>query len=100
LLHERLTTLYKHAEAKFTPKESRNPDEQSSTNGPHNNNNIESKDVAPLLMAMQNIAVNLFKLESEGLRMLASRNASGIGNYEQRRSVPLIESGATGSGKE
>ena len=60
LLSERLTRLYKQAELDLT----RNP----LTEGGGNHR-------ASIYLAAQNIAINIFKLESEGLRVLANGQA-------------------------
>lgn len=70
LLQERLTRLYRQAETRLT--------------GAAGNNTMTSKDIAQVLAMAQNIAINIFKLESEGLRILASQrnvNASIDNGY-------------------
>jgi hypothetical protein len=59
LLHDRLTKLYRQADMALQID-------------PETNQLLflDSKDYANVLLASQNIAINLFKLESEGLRIL------------------------------
>ena len=72
LLSERLTRLYKQAELDLT---------QNSYREGGNNR-------ASIYLAAQNIAINIFKLESEGLRDLANGQARQMrdpSNYNQSR---------------
>ncbi len=74
LLSERLTRLYKQAELDLTQ-----------------NTTIESgNNRASIYLAAQNIAINIFKLENEGLRVLANgqgRQLRGLEAYNERRGV-------------
>lgn len=70
LLHDRLTKLYRRAESRLletridpVTKEVRYT--------------IDGHDLAPNLLAAQNLAVNIFKLEMEGLRVLQGNNKYG-----------------------
>jgi len=70
LLHDRLTKLYRNAELKLQLKKSNSED-------PY----IESRDYAATVLAAQNLAINIFKLESEGLRILNNfADATNSGN--------------------
>jgi hypothetical protein len=74
LLSERLTRLYKQAELDLT---------QNTL--PEGGNNRAS-----IYLAAQNIAINIFKLENEGLRVLANgqgRQLRGLEVYNERRGV-------------
>ena len=76
LLSERLTRLYKQAELDLT--------QNTSTEGGNNR--------ASIYLAAQNIAVNIFKLESEGLRILANgqgRQLRGLQAVNERRGTGL-----------
>lgn len=71
LLHDRLTKLYRQTEVKLSLKK---PNSEEPF--------IDSKDYAATVAVAQNLAINIFKLESEGLRILnefGSRNQSGNG---------------------
>jgi hypothetical protein len=78
LLSERLTRLYRQAEldlAQTTPAEGGN-------------------NRASIYLAAQNIAINILKLESEGLRILADgkgRQLRGLPTYTERRNRDLLE---------
>ena len=75
LLSERLTRLYKQAESDLT--------QNTLIEGAGNNR-------ASIYLAAQNIAINIFKLESEGLRILANgqgRQLRGLETYKERRGV-------------
>ena len=65
LLSERLTRLYKQAESDLT--------QNASLEGGNNR--------ATIYLAAQNIAINIFKLESEGLRILANGQARQMRDY-------------------
>ena len=75
LLSERLTRLYRRAELDLIQ-----------------NTIIESgsNNRASIYLAAQNIAINIFKLENEGLRILANgqaRQMRGLPTYAERRSI-------------
>ena len=73
LLSERLTRLYRQAELDLT--------QNALIEGGGNNR-------ASIYLAAQNIAINIFKLESEGLRVLANgqgRQLRGLETYNERR---------------
>jgi hypothetical protein len=75
VLSERLTRLYKQAELDLT--------QNTLIEGGGNNR-------ASTYLAAQNIAINIFKLESEGLRILANgqgRQLRGLEAYKERRGV-------------
>lgn len=92
LLHDRLTKIYRNMELKIQLKKE---------NGdPY----IESRDYASTCLAAQNIAINVFKLESEGLRILnniaESNSNSGsryLANLEQPK-VRVLSDGTTAIG--
>ena len=72
LLSERLTRLYRQAELDLT--------QNALIEGGNNR--------ASIYLAAQNIAINIFKLESEGLRVLANgqgRQLRGLEAYNERR---------------
>ncbi len=74
LLSERLIRLYKQAESDLT--------QNTHTEGGNNR--------ASIYLAAQNIAINIFKLENEGLRILANgqgRQMRGLEAYNERRGV-------------
>jgi hypothetical protein len=74
LLSERLTRLYKQAELDLT--------QNTLTEGGNNR--------ASIYLAAQDIAINIFKLENEGLRVLANgqgRRLRGLEAYNERRGV-------------
>jgi hypothetical protein len=74
LLSERLTRLYKQAELDLT--------QNTPIEGGNNR--------ASIYLAAQNIAINIFKLESEGLRILANgqgRQLRGLDAYNGERDV-------------
>ena len=74
LLSERLTRLYKQAELDLT--------QNTLIEGGNNR--------ASIYLAAQNIAINIFKLESEGLRILANgqgRQLRGLQTYNERRGL-------------
>ncbi len=74
LLSERLTRLYKQAELDLI--------QNTPTEGGNNR--------ASIYLAAQNIAINIFKLESEGLRILANgqgRQSRGVPTYTERRGI-------------
>lgn len=74
LLFERLTRLYKQAELDLT----------QSTPAEGGNNR------ASIYLVAQNIAINIFKLESEGLRILANgqgRHLQGLQSHNERRGL-------------
>jgi hypothetical protein len=77
LLSERLTRLYKQAELDLMQ-----------------NTPIEgSNNRASIYLAAQNIAINIFKLESEGLRILANgqgRQLRGLDAYNERRGLDPV----------
>jgi hypothetical protein len=76
LLSERLTRLFNQAELDLTQNAS-----------PQSGNNRAS-----IYLAAQNIAINIFKLESEGLCVLANeqgRQLRGIEAYNEKRGVDL-----------
>ena len=62
LLHERLTRLFRQAELDLT---------QTTGNNSNNNLPLNTRDRAATYLAAQNIAINIFKLEHEGLRVLS-----------------------------
>jgi hypothetical protein len=75
LLAERLTRLYKQAELDLT--------QNTLIEGGGNNR-------ASIYLAAQNIAINIFKLESEGLRILANgqgRQLRGLEAHNERRGI-------------
>ena len=72
ILSERLTRLYKQAELDLT--------QNTIIEGGNNR--------ASIYLAAQNIAINIFKLESEGLRILANgqgRQMRGLPSYAEKR---------------
>ena len=72
LLSERLIRLYKQAESDLT--------QNTHTEGGNSR--------ASIYLAAQNIAINIFKLENEGLRILANgqgRQMRGLPTYTERR---------------
>jgi hypothetical protein len=74
LLSERLTRLYRQAELDLTGN--------TLLEGGNNR--------ASIYLAAQNIAINIFKLESEGLRILANgqgRQLRGLQTHNERRGV-------------
>ena len=76
LLSERLTRLYKQAELDLT--------QNSHAEGGVNR--------ASIYLAAQNIAINIFKLESEGLRILANgqgRQLRSLQAYNEKRDLAL-----------
>jgi hypothetical protein len=76
LLSERLTRLYKQAELDLT--------QNSHAEGGVNR--------ASIFLAAQNIAINIFKLESEGLRILANgqgRQLRSLQTYNEKRDLAL-----------
>jgi hypothetical protein len=78
LLSERLTRLYKQAELDLI----------QSTPAKGGNNR------ASIYLAAQNIAINILKLESEGLRILANgqgRQLRGLQAHNERRDKDLIK---------
>lgn len=78
LLSERLTRLYKRAESDLA--------QTSPAEGSNNR--------ASIYLAAQNIAINILKLESEGLRILADgqgRQLRGLPTYTERRDKDLLE---------
>ena len=75
LLSERLIRLYKQAESDLT--------QNTLIEGGSNNR-------ASIYLAAQNIAINIFKLENEGLRILANgqgRQMRGLPTYTERRGI-------------
>jgi biotin operon repressor len=77
LLSERLTRLYKQAELDLTQS---SPAEGGNTR-------------ASIYLAAQNIAINILKLESEGLRILANgqgRQLRGLPTYTERRDRDIV----------
>jgi hypothetical protein len=74
LLAERLTRLYNQAASDLTQ-----------------NTQLEgSNNRAAIYLAAQNIAINIFKLESEGLRILANgqgRHLQGLQSHNERRGL-------------
>lgn len=78
LLSERLTRLYKRAELDLT--------QSNQAEGGNNR--------ASIYLVAQNIATNIFKLESEGLRILANgqgRQLRGFLTYTERSERDLLE---------
>lgn len=76
LLSDRLTRFYKQAEQDLT----------------ENNLQQSGNARAPIYLAAQNIAINIFKLEHEGLRVLAN------GQARQMRDLPGYNQKGTDSG--
>ena len=77
LLSERLTRLYKQAESDLT--------QNTNTEGGNNK--------ASTYLAAQNIAINIFKLEIEGLHVLANgqgRQMRGLPTYTGRRGGDIV----------
>ena len=78
LLSERLIRLYKQAESDLT--------QNTHTEGGNSR--------ASIYLAAQNIAINIFKLENEGLRILANgqgRQLRGLPTYTERRDRDLSQ---------
>ena len=79
LLSERLTRLFNQAELDLT--------QNTPIEGGNNR--------ASIYLAAQNIAINIFKLESEGLRILVNgqgRQLRGLEAYTERRGIdPALE---------
>lgn len=94
LLHDRLTKIYRNMELKIQLKKQNSED-------PY----IESRDYASTCLAAQNIAINIFKLQSEGLRILSSiaesnSNSGGnryLANLEQPK-LRVLSDGTTAIG--
>jgi hypothetical protein len=78
LLSERLTRLYNQAELDLT----------------HNTCTEGGNNKASIYLAAQNIAINIFKLESEGLRILANgqgRQLRSLQAYNEKRGVATAD---------
>jgi hypothetical protein len=70
LLHDRLTRILRHIETKLSERDDRT-----------GNSLLNPREYAGLALAGQNLAINLFKLESEGQRIL---HRNGLLNQQVR----------------